>query len=143
MSVVFVGTLTWKNNWVVDLNLLKGVMMIFFQLMILGSVAMLFSVFTTPVVNFFMTSAVYIIGNLSDYTLTMTRSDSFVVKWFYMIVHYLTPNFANFNTQNPLIHPEVPIRGELVYYGVNILQALMWTSVLLIISVLAFEKRDM
>jgi ABC-type transport system involved in multi-copper enzyme maturation permease subunit len=143
MSIVFVATITWKNNWVPDLNLFKGVLMIFFQLMLLGAVAMLFSVFTTPVVNFFLTTAVYIVGNLSDYTATMMRSDSFVTKAFYTVVHYLTPNFANFNTQNPLIHPEVAIKGEAMYYTTNILYAIIYAAILLIISVLVFEKRDM
>lgn len=145
MSVVFIGMITWKNNWQPDFGLLKGTIMIFFQLMLVGSVAMLFSVFTTPVVNFFLTSAVYIVGNMSDYTYSMINAENqnIIVKGFYYIVHYLTPNFANFNVQNPLIHPEVIIKSELQYYGYNILYAIGYAAILLIISVLVFEKRDM
>jgi len=145
MSLVFVAMVTWKNNWHLELNLLKGTMMIFFELLIVGSVAMLFSVFTTPVVNFFLTSAVFIVGSLSDYTQSMASAEnqSIGAKICYTVLHWATPQLGNYNIQNPLIHPNAVITSELRYYVINIIQALMWTAILLIISVLVFEKRDM
>lgn len=145
MSVVFLLMVTWKNHWHPDFALLKGILMIFFQLFLLSSVALVFSVFTTPVVNFFLTSAVYIVGSLSDVTMSISRNadKSPIVKAFYWVVHYLTPNFANFFTQNPLIHPEVTIQNETLYYAQNILYAIVYASVLMIIAILAFERRDM
>jgi ABC-type transport system involved in multi-copper enzyme maturation permease subunit len=145
ISVVFVGMITVKNHGQFQWELFKGTLMIFFQLMMVGAVAMLFSVFTTPVVNFFMTSAVYIVGNMSDYTESMMKADgqNAIMKAFYGAIHWAIPNFSNFNVQNPLIHPEVVIKSELRYYGENILLAVAWISVLLLVSVLIFEKRDM
>ncbi|MHB0911996.1 MAG: ABC transporter permease [Armatimonadota bacterium] len=145
MTVVFMAMITWKNNWVVEWALLKGILMIFFQLFLLSSVAMVFSVFVTPVVNFFMTTAVYIVGSLSDITWAMSKSSESgpIAKGFYWLIHYLVPNFANYFTQNPLIHPEVQIRNEGLYYAQNIIYAIVYAAVLLIIAILAFEKRDM
>ena len=145
MSIIFVVLVTWKNNWQPDLAILKGVLMIFFQLLMLSAVALVFSVFLTPIVNFFLTSAVYIVGSLSDITLTMSRGEekNFIVKGFYWALHNLVPQFANFFTQNPLIHPEVTIRNEGIYYAQNIIYATVYTAVLLIIAILIFEKRDM
>lgn len=144
MALVFMAMVTWKNHWQVDFNLLKGIVMIFFQLFLVGAIAMVFSVFTTPVVNFFLTSAVYIIGNLSDYTMTMVRgATNPIAKGFYWVIHYLVPNLANFNVQNKLIHPETIIRNENLYYAQNILYAVVYAAILLIIAVLIFERRDM
>lgn len=119
--------------------------MIFFQLYLLSSVALLFSVFTTPLVNFFLTSAVYIVGSLSDITLAMSRGGekNIIVKGFYWALHNLVPQFANFFTQNPLIHPEVTIRNEGIYYAQNVIYAIVYAAVLLIIAILIFERRDM
>ena len=145
MTVVFMVMITWKNNWQPEFALLKGILMIFFQLFLLSSVALVFSVFTTPVVNFFLTSAVYIIGSLSDITLAMSQGEDKnpIVKGFYWVLHYAVPQFANFFTQNPLIHPQAAKTSDLVYYAQNIIYAIVFASVLLIIAILAFERRDM
>ncbi len=145
MSLVFLAMVTWKNHWHVDFNLLKGIVMIFFQLVILGAVALVFSVFTTPVINFFLTTSVYIVGSMSDVTLALAQSDkqSAIAKGFYWMLHNLVPQFANFFVQNPLIHPEVAIQNETIYYAQNIIYAVVYASVLMIIAILAFEKRDM
>jgi len=144
MSTVFIFLVTWKSNWdwKGSIELLKGTVMIFFQLLMVGSVAMVFSVFTTPVVNFFTTSAIYIVGNL-DLTDPMMHSKLALQKMFYTALHYAIPNFSNYNIQNKLIHPEVAITGEFNYYAINVAYAVLYSSVLLIIAVLAFEKRDM
>lgn len=145
MSVVFIAMVTWKNSWHPDLALMKGIMMIFFQLVILSAVALLFSVFTTPVINFFITTAVYVVGSLSDVTETLAHGEkqAAIAKAFYSILHYGAPQFANFFTQNPLIHPEVTIRNEGIYYASNTIYAIVYASILMIIAIIMFEKRDM
>lgn len=145
MSAVFLLMVTMKNNWHVEFALLKGIVMIFFQLVILSAVALIFSVFTAPVINFFLTSAVYIVGSLSDVTMSLAQSDkqNVIAKGFYWILHNFVPQFANFFTQNPLIHPEVTIRNESIYYAQNIIYAIVYASILMIIAILAFERRDM
>jgi ABC-type transport system involved in multi-copper enzyme maturation permease subunit len=59
------------------------------------------------------------------------------------VLHNLVPQFANFFTQNPLIHPQVKIQNEGIYYAQNIVYAIVYASILLIIAILTFEKRDM
>ena len=145
MSTVFLLMVTWKAGWHPDFALLKGTLMLFFQLMLLSAVAMVFSVFTTPVVNFFMTSAVYIVGSLSDVTGTLSKGtdQNPVIRGFYWLIHYLIPQFENFFTQNPLIHPEVVIQNETLYYIKTITYAIVYSTILLIVAILAFEKKDM
>jgi ABC-type transport system involved in multi-copper enzyme maturation permease subunit len=145
MSLVFLVMVAWKNHWVPDFALIKGIVMIYFQLIILSAVALIFSVFTTPVINFFMTTAVYIVGSLSEVTMALAQNDkqNMFARGFYWVLHYAVPQFANFFVQNPLIHPEVAIRNEGIYYATNIIYALVYASVLMIIAILAFERRDM
>lgn len=145
MTVVLVTMVTWKNGWHLDLALTKGIVMIFFQLVILSALTLVFSIFTTPVINFFLTSAVYIVGSLSDVTLSLSKGENqnVIVKGFYWVLHYLVPQFANFFTQNPLIHPTVVIENEAIYYAKNIIYAVIYASILLIVAILTFEDRDM
>lgn len=148
MALVFFLMATFKNHWVPQFALLKGVLMTFFQLLLLLSVSTVLSTFLTPVVNFFVTAAVYLVGSLSDFTLSMSQGPGkpMVIKGFYWLMHYLLPNFANYFVQNPLIHPEadqMPFRAEMMYYGFNIIYALVYAAVLLIIAISVFERRDM
>jgi ABC-type transport system involved in multi-copper enzyme maturation permease subunit len=145
MTIVFVVMVTWRNHWQPEWALFKGSLMIFFQLVLLSAVAMVFSVFTTPVINFFLTSGVYVIGSLSDVTMSLAKGDekNVVIKGFYWVLHYLVPNFANFFTQNPLIHPTSTIENETAYYIKTITYAIVYASGLLIVAILGFEKRDM
>jgi len=145
MSVVFLAMITWKNHWQPDFALTKGLLMIFFQLVILGGVALVFSVLTTPVINFFLTSAVYVMGSMSDVSLALSKGEDQnpIIKGFYWAMHYLIPQFANFFTQNPLIHPTVAIENETIYYVKNIIYAIIYASVLLIVAILVFEDKDM
>lgn len=145
MTIVLLAMVTWKNGWHLDLALTKGIVMIFFQLVILSALTLVFSIFTTPVINFFLTSAVYIVGSLSDVTLSLSKGENqnVIVKGFYWVLHYLVPQFANFFTQNPLIHPTVVIENEAIYYAKNIIYATIYASILLIVAILTFEDRDM
>lgn len=145
MTVIFMTLVAWKNHWQWDWPLLSGVLMIYFQLVILTSVALVFSVFTTPVVNFFLTSAVYIVGSMSDITQAMSQGEDKnpIVKGFYWALHNLVPQFANFFTQNPLIHPQAAIRNNLIYHVENIVYAIVFASILMIVAILVFDRRDM
>ncbi|MHB1000536.1 MAG: ABC transporter permease [Armatimonadota bacterium] len=145
MSIVFVAMVTWRNHWQPEFALFKGILMIYFQLILLTSVALLFSVVVSPVINFFLTSAVYVIGSLSEVTMVMYKKDTLspVLKGFYWLIHFLIPNFANFFTQNPLIHPSVMVRSEFVYYTQNILYAIIYSAVVLIIAIMVFDRKDM
>ena len=92
--------------------------MIYLQFMVLSSVVLLFSVFLTPTVNFFMGLGVYIVGVMASMTETLanrrdgerccsrasTRSSTTVI-----------PNFDKFNITNTLLHPETHITNMARY----------------------------
>jgi len=75
--------------------------------------------------------------------LSRGEEKNIIERGFYWGLHNLVPQFANFFTQNPLIHPEVAIKNEAIYYAQNIIYAIVYAAVLLIIAILLFERRDM
>ncbi|MGO8672742.1 MAG: ABC transporter permease [Capsulimonadaceae bacterium] len=124
----------------------KGVMMTFFQVMLLGGVAMCFSVILSPFVNFFLSFAVYLLGSMSSVTEALASDKGHtknpVVVAFFKFIHVIVPNFGNFNIQNPIIHPDVIIQNENAYIFQNVVYALVWTIALMLIAMLAFERRE-
>lgn len=128
----------WMPIW-------QGVIMIFFQMMLLNAVALLFSVFLSPFVNFFLSFAIYLLGSMSSVTESLATPGEHknpIVVGIFKAVHFLIPNFGNFNIQNPLIHPDVQIENMMKYISVNILYAIIYTLVMLLIAVLIFDRRE-
>ncbi len=143
MGIVFIGVLYWQESpHQLAPEMIKGVIMTFFQMMLLGAMAIFFSTFATPVVNFFLSFGIFIIGNMSVVTESLTKNQSPVTRILANIVHFLLPNFGNFNIQNKLIHPEVTLTNENVFILQNVVYAVVYSSVLLILAILVFDRRE-
>ena len=127
---------------VIDVS--KGVLMTFFQLTLVGAVALFFSVFLSPFVNFFLTFAVYLIGStgILESLAAPDEKKSQLTIQFFKFLHFIVPNFDNFNIQNPIIHPGVVIQNETQFILQNILYAIVYTAILLTLAVLIFDRRE-
>ncbi len=142
MGIVFLGVLYFQEGHKFAPEMMKGVVMTFFQMMLLGAMAIFFSTFATPVVNFFMSFSIFIVGNMSSVTESLTSNKNPATKVLATFLHYLLPNFGNFNIQNKLIHPEVKLTNENVFITQNIVYSLIYSAVLLILAILVFDRRE-
>jgi ABC-type transport system involved in multi-copper enzyme maturation permease subunit len=125
----------------------QGVLMIFFQMMLVNAVAVMFSVFTSSFVNFFLTFAVYIMGSGSSITESLSEESSngkrsTIVQSIFQFVHFIIPNFANYNVQNPIINPDRDIPNMAQYITLNGLYAIIYSGVMLLIAILIFDRRE-
>jgi len=150
MCVVFVMLVAIKTHQI-QWDLFLGVLLIYFGLTLLAAIAIFFSVVLTPNINVALTLALYIVGNLSEYTeamarLAVQRSQNVILSYAIWALHYLVPNFSNFNIQHPMIHPEnVTVEPTfMILYAVKaILYALMYIAALLFAAVLLFDNREL
>ncbi len=141
MGVVFLAMLyfqTKQPQW----EMLRGVFMTFFQMLLLAALTIFFSTFTTPIINFFLSFGIFLVGNLSSVTDSLTTNSNPVVKYSGLIIHYLLPNFGNFNIQNSLIHPVSEVVNMDVYMQHNIIYSIIYSSVLLILAIIIFDRRE-
>jgi len=123
--------------------LFKGVLMIYLQLVLLCSLAIFFSTFLSPLVNFFLTFSLFIIGNLSSFTQDLAKvNHNPLVRGFFTAIHYIVPNFGNFQFQNPLINPEVKVANENLFLASNVIYAVVYAAVLMILAILVFDRRE-
>jgi ABC-type transport system involved in multi-copper enzyme maturation permease subunit len=126
-------------------NVTKGVLMIFFQLTLVGAVALFFSVFVSPFVNFFLTFAVYLLGStdiLGSLADDPDHKKNPITVALFKGLHFIIPNFDNFNIQNPIINPKVIVTNETTYILQNVLYALVYTAILLTFAVMIFDRRE-
>lgn len=145
MGIAFVAAVALKQPSQIAgaLELFKGIATIYLQLLLLCSLAVFFSVFLSPLVNFFLTLSLFIIGNLSSFTQDLAKvNHNPLIKGFFTAVHYIVPNFGNFNFTNKLINPEVEIKNEVLFLTQITIYAFVYAAVLMILAVLVFDRRE-
>lgn len=124
-------------------NLFKGVLMTLMQMILLCSLCVFLSVFTPPLINFFGTLSLFIIGSMSSVTYDLAKSqENVIAKGFFTAIHYVVPNFGNFTFTNPLINPDVQVQSEALFLTQNVIYALVYSAVLLILAVLVFDRKE-
>lgn len=135
----------FQHNWAKGVELLQGIAMFFIQMSLLASVAMCLSTFIAPLVNFFLTGGIYLIG-----TLGYAFFDSFNrnpnapgfskgVAWF---VSTILPNFASYNVQNKLINPETIITNPQQYAFNAFVYGVFYITMMLIAGMLIFDRKE-
>ncbi len=107
-------------------------LMIFLQMTLLGAVAMFFSVFQPPVVSFFLTFGIWLLGTSG--LLNQGGPLGFL--------HFLIPNFGNYAIQNPFINHDVHVSQEPTYIVLTIFYALFYTLILLMAGTVIFDRRE-
>ncbi len=126
-------------------TLAKAPLMFFVQMSLLAAVAVFFSTFVSPIVNFFLSGGVYLVGTLFSSVFESLGANAGltpVVKNAAVVVHTIVPNFAQFNIQNQIINPTQQIRNEGLYYTQLGFYAIAYIGLLLIGGILIFDRRE-
>ena len=144
MLIVF--AITRKVEGLPDLFSLAKVPFAFFiQMSLLAAVSIFFSTFASPIVNFFLSGGVYLVGTVFDSffdVLSKNNGLNPLLKVLVTIIHAIVPNFQSFNVQNSVINPVQVIQGEgMMYFGLTV-YALFYILILLIAGIAVFEFRE-
>ena len=123
-----------------DVGILIALYFIVLQFLIVCSLALLFSSFSSPMLAAVFTFALFVIGSLSE----DLRGFASVVKgiggWIATAVAYLVPNFSALNVINQVAHGEA-VAGRLIVY--NSLYALLYSAMAISGAVLIFQRRNL
>lgn len=147
MSVVMILMYWFQQKPPLDqiIDLLKAPLMYFVQMSLLAAVAIFFSTFVTPLVNFFLTGGLYLLGSLFNpffETVSSNPNTPAIAKIFAQLVNVVLPNFANYNVQNPIINPQQTIGNEKQYYLSVTVYGLFYIGILLVGGILVFDRRE-
>jgi ABC-type transport system involved in multi-copper enzyme maturation permease subunit len=118
-----------------------AVFLIFFELMILTSVALLFSSFSSPALSALLTFFVFIIGHFSADLNSLAHSmGSAPARWFFAGLYYVLPNFSNYSVITATAHGVTPSAGSI---AVAVIYAFVYIGVLLAATTLIFRRRNL
>ncbi|HEY4717334.1 MAG TPA: ABC transporter permease [bacterium] len=125
----------------VEFVTIQAFVLIFFQFMIIGGFALLFSTFTTPTLGAIISLTLYVIGHLS-HDLQYFTSEKFspLFRWVAKFFYLTLPNLEILNVK-PLATYSTPVEGA--YFLNAIVYGICYSVFLITVAVLIFRRRDL
>lgn len=123
-----------------DAFILVALYFIILEFLILCSLALLFSAFSSPLLSAVFTFALFIIGSFADDLRGFAAMTHGIVRWVATALAYLVPNFSTLNVISAVAH-EQAIGGQLILQ--NTLYAVFYTAMALSAAVLIFDRRNL
>jgi ABC-type transport system involved in multi-copper enzyme maturation permease subunit len=117
-----------------------AIFLIYIELAILTSVALLFSTFSSPALSALLTFFIFIIGHFSaDLKGLAGSTDNRGARGLFSFLYYLVPNLANYSFITPVAHGHVPSSSFVLAVT---LYALLYVTVVLTAASLIFSRRN-
>jgi len=123
----------------------KTAAMFFIQMCLLAAVGVFFSTFASPVVNFFLSGGVYMIGSLFNTLFDAVAENADMspfAKGAVQLLQSIIPNFQNFSVQNTTVNPNQFIRGEFYHYMNLAGYGVLYIAILLILGIIIFDRKE-
>lgn len=139
MSLIFLA-LIFFHTFTIEWKMLIAIFFIFLELVLITSVAILFSCFSTPILSSIFSLSFYLIGHLSWGLETLIRKiQSGTVKTFVQILYTFLPDLENFNFKTEIVHG---LRVPAKIYLFSTLYGIVYTLFILTLAILVFRRRD-
>ncbi len=120
--------------------ILVALYFIILEFLIICSLALLFSSFSSPLLSAVFAFSLFVIGSFAEDLRNFAGMAHGVSRWLATGAAYLVPNFSAFNVITSIAH-EQPVAGQLILQ--NSLYALFYATMALSGAVLIFERRDL
>jgi ABC-type transport system involved in multi-copper enzyme maturation permease subunit len=125
-------------------QLSPGLVLIFFQLVMVLALAIFFSTFLGAWINFFATSGLYCVGSVSEITGSLVHDPTkpAITRAFGWLIHNIVPQFGNFHVLNPILNPNFLAKDLGKYVAEQVVYAMLVCVMLMAFGIWAFEKRE-
>lgn len=121
-------------------SLIKAIVLIFFELMLITSIAIFFSVISSSAMSVFFTLSTYVIGHLTmDIKEMGVALESGALKGLCSLCYYLLPNLENLNIRAEMARGLSVSMRSMSY---AIIYSLFYMAAVLLISILYMEKKE-
>jgi len=123
-----------------DALILVALYFIILEFLIICSLALLFSSFSSPLLSAVFAFSLFVIGSFAEDLRGFAAMAHGITRWLATGAAYLVPNFSAFNVISSIAH-EQPVAGQLIVS--NTLYALFYATMALSGAVLIFERRNL
>jgi Cu-processing system permease protein len=129
----------WATGWGVDPHLLRAIFPIFLSLLLVVSLAMLFSTLTSSALAAVCTVGVVLGGRYSDVIRNMREVAPGAPSWLVDLIYYAVPNFKNFDLKDRVVYGD-PVSSSVLAWVT--LYAALYMILVLGVGLIVFRSRD-
>jgi ABC-type transport system involved in multi-copper enzyme maturation permease subunit len=142
MAIGVFGALFYVSHKFVraDALIFVALYFIILEFLIICSLALLFSSFSTPLLSAVFAFSLFVIGSFAEDLRGFAGMAHGITRWIVVAAAYLVPNFSVFNVVSSIAH-EQPVPAQIVLH--NTFYALFYTIMALSAAVLIFEHRNL
>ncbi len=142
MAIGVFGALFYVSHKFVraDALVLVALYFIVLEFLIVCSLALLFSSFSSPLLSAVFAFSLFVIGSFAEDLRGFAAMAHGITRWLATGAAYLVPNFSALNVISSIAH-EQPVAGPLIVG--NTLYALVYATMALSGAVLIFERRNL
>jgi ABC-type transport system involved in multi-copper enzyme maturation permease subunit len=146
---IVLGYMSWMENpqfkaaWeapAADPAMLKAILLIFVELMLVTSLALFFSTFSTPILSAVLTLGLYVAGHFNA---DLKNFDRIVqakpAVWLARGLYHVLPDFSAFDVKTAVVHA-LPVAPS--YLITTVAYGLAYIAALLLVSTFIFARRD-
>lgn len=123
-----------------DAWILVALYLIVLQFVIITSLALFFSSFSSPLLSAVFAFSLFVIGSFSEDLRGFASMAQGLQHWLATAAAYLVPNISAFNVISQVAH-EQPVSGQLILYNTG--YAMLYSAMALFGAVLIFERRNL
>jgi len=123
------------DRWV-----LVALYFIILQFVVVTSLALLFSSFSSPLLSAVFAFSLFVIGSFSEDLRGFAAMTHGISRWLATAAAYMVPNFSALNVISSVAHQQ-PVPGQLIAF--NTAYALIYSTMALSGAVLIFERRNL
>jgi ABC-type transport system involved in multi-copper enzyme maturation permease subunit len=141
IALVFIAAITVMTTRAPQAAIFSAVFLLMVEMSVIIAAAIMWSCFTTPTLAAIFTLSFYVAGHLNDLiTLSADVQTNPFLKAVLVALHYILPNLEYFNIRTQVVFG-LPIADGHVMFAA--LYGLLYTAVLLLISSILFERKDL
>jgi len=139
MSLIFMALLFF-HTFKIEGKLFVAIFYIFLELILITSVAILFSCFSTPILSSIFSLSFYLIGHLSWGLETLIKKiRPGFTRTLARVFYTFLPDLENFNYKTEVVHG-LPIPASSLIFST--IYGVFYTLFVLVLAILIFRKRD-
>ncbi len=124
-----------------NVSILSAILLLVIEMTVIIAAAIFFSSFTTPTLAAIFTLGFYVAGHLNDLAgIAAQQQNDIVWSTILKILYFTMPNLEHFNIRTAVVY-DLPIPSGFVTGAV--VYGLLYTALLLILSVVSFSRKDL
>jgi ABC-type transport system involved in multi-copper enzyme maturation permease subunit len=141
IALIFVTAITIMTDRAPQAAIFSAVLLLMVEMSVIIAAAIAWSCFTTPTLAAIFTLSFYVAGHLNDLiTLSADAQSNPALKAILVALHYILPNLEYFNIRTAVVFGLNVAQGHVCFATIY---GLLYTGLLLLISSVLFDRKDL